>query len=83
MGNEGPLEVDAGEFVGLRQLSQGLRTRTQHLGGGGHAGCDQGGRAVTAMLEDSDESSLSGLGVGEGLSAAAVAVHIDEAGEVR
>ena len=37
---------------------------------------------MTAMLEDSNESSLGGLGVGEGLSTAAVAVHIDEAGQV-
>ena len=82
MRNERPLKVDTGEFVGLGQLGQGLRTRTQHLGGGGHAGRDQGGRAVTAMLEDSNESSLGGLGVGEGLSTATVAVHIDEAGQI-
>ena len=82
VGDEGTLEVDAGELVGLGQLSQGLRTRTQYLGGGGHAGGDQGGRAMTAMLEDSNEGSLGGLGVREGLSTAAVAVHIDEAGEV-
>ena len=37
---------------------------------------------MTAMLEDRNEGFLSGLGVGEGLSAAAVAVHIDEAGQV-
>ena len=37
---------------------------------------------MTAMLEDSNESCLGGLSVGEGLSAAAVAVHIDEAGQV-
>ena len=82
VGDERALEVDASELVGLRQLGQGLCARTQHLGGGGHAGCDQGGRAVTAMLEDRNEGFLGGLGVGEGLSAAAVAVHIDEAGQV-
>ena len=74
--------MDSGELVGLRQLSQGLCARTKHLGGGGHTGGDQRGRTVTAMLEDSNEGFLSGLGVGEGLSAAAVAVHIDEAGQV-
>ena len=37
---------------------------------------------MTAMFEDCNKSGLRGLGVGEGLTAAAVAVHIDEAGQV-
>ena len=37
---------------------------------------------MTAMLEDRNEGFLGGLGVGEGLSAAAVTVHINEAGQV-
>ena len=37
---------------------------------------------MTTMLEDSNKSSLGGLGVGEGLSSTAVAVHIDQAGQI-
>ncbi len=83
VGDEGALEVDARDLSGLRQLRQGLRARTQYLGRGGHAGGDKGGRPVTAMLVDGDEGRLGGLGVREGLPATAVAMHIDEAGEVR
>ena len=37
---------------------------------------------MTTMLEDCHEGCLSGLRVGEGLSTATVAVHIDEAGQI-
>ena len=82
MRNERPLKVDAGELVSLGQLSQGLRARSQHLSGSGHAGRNERGRPMTTMLEDCHEGRLSGLRVGEGLSTATVAVNIDEAGKV-
>ena len=82
MGNERTLKVDAGEFVGLGQLSQGLCARSQYLSGSGHAGRNERGRPVAAVLKHGNESSLGGLGVGEGLSTATVAVNIDEAGKV-
>ena len=83
MGDEGALEVDARDLSGERQLRQGLGTRSEHLGRGRHAGGDKGCRPVAAMLLDGDEGCLGSLGVGEGLPATAVAMHIDEAGEER
>ena len=37
---------------------------------------------MTTMLEDCDEGRLSSLRIGERLSTATVAVHIDEAGQI-
>ena len=82
VGDEGTFEVDTGKLISLGQLSKGLRPRTQHLSGSGYAGRNERGRPMTTMLEDCHEGCLGGLGVGEGLSTATVAVNIDEAGKV-
>ena len=79
--HEGPLEVDAGELARVAQVGQNARARPQDVGGGGDAGGHQAGGAVTAVLQDGDHGLIRGLGIGEGLTAAAVAVDVDEAGQ--
>ena len=75
--NEGALKVDAGNLTLISQICQQLGAFTQHLGASGDARGDNGGGAVTAMLKHGGHGLLAGSGVGEGFSAAAVAVHVD------
>ena len=73
--------MDAGELARVAQVGQNARARPQDVGGGGDAGGHQAGGAVTAVLQDGDHGLIRGLGIGEGLTAAAVAVDVDEAGQ--
>ena len=80
-GDEGPLEVDGGELSALAQVGQHRGALAQDLGGGGDAGGHEAGGAGAAVLHDGRHGLLGGLGVGEGLAAAAVAVDVDQAGQ--
>ena len=80
-GDEGPLEVDAGELAGIAQPGQHPGAGPQDVGSRGDAGGDEAGGAVAAVLADRDHGPLRGPGIGEGLPAAAVAVDIDQAGQ--
>ena len=77
--DEGPLEVDAGELAVLAQLGQDPSARTQDVRRGRHAGGHERGGAEAAVLEHGDHGLLGGLGVGEGLTAPAVAVDVHQA----
>jgi hypothetical protein len=78
-GDEGALEVDAGQVALFDQFGEdaGAFGEEVHLAGDG--GGDQGGGAVLAVGADAGEDLVHGAG-GEGRAAAAVVVHVHEAG---
>ena len=81
MGDEGTLEVDAGDLASGGELSERLGTGAQHVGRRSHARGNEGRCAMAAVFLDSDERCLGCLRVRERLATTAVAVHIDETGQ--
>ncbi len=79
-GDERALEVDAGDLALLGEFAQQARAPGEEVHVTGDGGGEQGGRAVLAVRVDALEDVVDRPG-GEGGSASAVVVEVDEAGD--